>query len=73
MEKYQAEWSCQFKKWTKEFCKHENFLRAVLDLTVFYPMESAVLLMDTRMHTFIHHFFDVRIHPQKGITRKNVA
>jgi hypothetical protein len=73
MEKYQAEWSCQFKRWTKEFCKHENFLRAVLDLTVFYPMESAVLLMDTRMHTFIHHFFDVRIHPQKGITRKNVA
>lgn len=73
MEKYQNEWSIQFKKWTKDFCKHQSFQRAVLDLTVFYPLESAVLLMDTRMHTFIHQFFDVRVHPQKGITRKNVA
>lgn len=72
-QKYQSEWSLQFKKWTKEFCRHQNFLRAVLDLTVFYPAESAVLLMDTRMQTFITQFFGVKIHPQKGISRKSVA
>lgn len=72
-EKYQKEWTVQFKKWSKEFCKHQNFLRAVLDLTVYYPSGSSVLLMDTRMATFITNFFEVKIHPQKGIMRKNVA
>jgi hypothetical protein len=66
-EKYQEEWSIQYKTWVKEFCKHPNFLRAVLDLTVFYPTDSPVLMMDTRMNTFITTFFDVKINPQKGI------
>lgn len=72
-EKYQEQWSIQFKKWTREFCKHENFLRAVLDLTVFYPVDSPVVLMDTRMQTFITQFFEIKIHPEKGIIRKSVA
>ena len=42
-------------------------------LTVFYPMESPVLLMDTRMATFIRQYFDVKIDPEKGIVKKNVA
>ncbi len=71
--KYQVQWESYFKKLTKEFCGHQNFLRAVLDLTVFYPVDSPVLLMDTRMQTFIAGFFEVKIHPQKGIIRKHVA
>jgi hypothetical protein len=69
-EKYQIEWSGQFKKWTKEFCKSQNFLRAVLDLTVFYPVDSPILMVDTRMQAFIGDFFAMKIHPQKGIVRK---
>ena len=72
-EKYCKEWSIQFKRWVKEFCQHQNFLRAVLDLTVYYPVNSPVLLMDSRMQTFITTFFEVRVHPQKGIIRKSVA
>lgn len=72
-EKYCEQWSAQFKEWTKEFCRHQNFLRAVLDLTVFFPADSPVVMMDTRMQTFIVNFFGVRIHPQKGILRKSVA
>lgn len=72
-DKYQEEWSTEFKKWVKEFCKHQNFLRAVLDLTVFYPVDSPVLIMDTRMKTFITDFFEIKIHPEKGITKRNVA
>ena len=67
---YQEEWSRQFKTWTKAFCKHHNFLRAVLDLTVFYPADSPVLMVDNRMNAFIHQYFEVRIDPRKGITRK---
>lgn len=69
-QKYQREWSVQFKIWVKEFCKHPNFIRAVLDLTVFYPADSAVLMVDNRMNTFISQYFDIKIHPQKGIQRR---
>lgn len=67
---YQEEWSSQFKEWTRVFCQQHNFLRAVLDLTVFYPSDSPVLMVDNRMNAFISQFFDVRIHPQKGIVRR---
>jgi hypothetical protein len=73
VDKYTTEWSSQFKKWVKAFCEHHTFLRAVLDLTVFYPPDSPVLLMDTRMQTFVTHFFELKIHPQKGIIRRHVA
>lgn len=68
--KYQEEWSRQFKSWTKAFCRHHNFLRAVLDLTVFYPSDSPVLMVDNRMNAFISQYFEVKIHPQKGIIRR---
>jgi hypothetical protein len=71
--RYQREWSGDFKKWVKEFCRHQNFLRAVLDLTVFYPVESPFLMVDTRMTAFLTEFFDLKIHPQKGIQKINVA
>lgn len=67
---YCEEWTIAFKKWIKEFCRHDNFIRAVLDLTVFYPAESPLLMVDNRMHAFLNQHFDVKIHPQKGIVRK---
>ena len=67
---YQEQWTRAFKQWTKGFCKHDNFLRAVLDLTVFYPVDSPVLMVDNRMNAFINQFFEVKIHPQKGIVKK---
>jgi len=73
IDRYRDEWNRQFKTWVKEFCKHQNFLRAVLDLTVFYPVDSPVLMMDTRMNTFISQFFEVKIHPEKGIIKRGVA
>ena len=74
-EKYRKEWTAGFKAWAKEFCQYHNFLRAVLDLTVFYPADSPVLLMDTRMKVFIAQFFELKIHPQKGIVsqKRSVA
>ena len=69
-EKYSEEWTTQFKTWTKEFCQQPNFVRAVLDLTVFYPADSPVLMVDNRMNAFIQQCFEIKIHPQKGIIRK---
>ena len=72
-EKYSEQWEAVFKEWIKTFCKHHNFLRAVLDLTVFYPSNSPVVMADNRMNNFIHEFFELKIHPQKGILKKGVA
>ncbi len=68
--KYQEEWTYQFRKWAKEFCRHPNFLRAVLDLTVFYPIDSPVLMVDNRMNAFIAQYFSIKIHPEKGIVKR---
>jgi hypothetical protein len=68
--RYQREWTQQFKVWTKDFCKHPNFLRAVLDLTVFYPAGSPVLMVDNRMNAFITQHFEIKFHPQKGIVKR---
>jgi hypothetical protein len=70
LKKYQEEWTHQFKTWAKQFCQHQNFLRAVLDLTVFYPADSPVLMVDNRMNAFIAQYFDIKIHPQKGIVKR---
>ncbi len=67
---YQEEWIARFKEWTKGFCNHHHFLRAVLDLTVFYPADSPVLMVDNRMNAFISQYFEVKIHPMRGISRK---
>ena len=71
--KYQEEWSVMFKRWIKEFCKHENFTRAVLELTVFYPDDYTPQMAGMRLSAFITRFFEVKIDPQKGIIKKSVA
>ena len=72
-EKYEEEWGEEFKRWTKKFCQDKNFLRAVLDLTVFYPVDSPVVMVDNRMQSFLTQFFQIRIHPDKGIQQLKVA
>ena len=67
---YREQWIYQFRKWTRAFCKHQNFLRAVLDLTVFYPADSPVLMVDNRMNAFITQYLDVKIDPRKGIIKR---
>jgi hypothetical protein len=41
-----------------------------LDLTVFYPVDSPLLMVDNRMNAFLSQHFDMKIHPQKGIVKK---
>ena len=73
MEKYQIEWAKVFKNWTKEFCRHESFNRAVLELTVFYPEDYTPQMAGLRLSAFIAKFFDLKIDPQKGIIKRSVA
>ena len=72
-EKYQNEWCTVFKTWTKEFCRHESFNRAILELTVFYPEDYTPQMAGFRLSAFFSKFFDLKIDPLKGIIKKSVA
>jgi len=72
-EKYQDEWQRDIKRWTKDFCKHDTFIRSVLELTVFYPEDYTPQMAGLRMNASITKFFDVKIDPQKGILKTKVA
>ena len=71
--KYQQHWNEIFKRWTKDFCKHDNFRKAVLELTVFYPDDYTPQMAGLRLSAFIIKFFDLKIDSQKGIVKKSVA
>lgn len=72
-ERYRDEWTATFQQWVKEFCRHENFIRAVLELTVFYPEDYTPQMAGLRLSTFITKSFEVKFDAQKGIIKNKVA
>lgn len=68
-DRYYREWSEEFKKWVRTFSQHNNFIMGVLELTVFYPHEAEAQFIGNRLTTFATQFFEVKIHPQKGIIK----
>ena len=72
-EKYQQEWSTAFDHWTTIFCQNEQFLKAVLDLTVFLPQNNHAQLAENRMNYIILQYFEVKIHKNQGIVDVKVA
>jgi len=72
-ERYKEEWSSVFEKWTSDFCGQHQFLMAVMDLTVFLPLNQKVHLAENRMNSFITQFFDLKIHKNLGIVEMKVA
>ncbi|SKC74139.1 hypothetical protein [Ohtaekwangia koreensis] len=73
MEKYSEDWSATYRQWVREFCRHEQFIRAILELTVFYPEDYTPQMAGLRLSTFITKFFELKIDSQKGIVRIRVA
>lgn len=71
--RYQDQWSTTFKSWTKDFCKHDAFRRAVLELTVFYPDDYTPQMVGLRLSAFVTKCFNLKIDLQKGIIKSNVA
>lgn len=67
--KYKQDWEATYKEWVSEFCLKPNFVRAVLELTVFYPEERRSMLAENRMKAFITQQFDLKIYKYKGITK----
>ncbi|MCS6974856.1 MAG: hypothetical protein NZM13_10265 [Cyclobacteriaceae bacterium] len=68
-EVYLREWTTVFKYWVREMSRHRQFLMGILELTVFYPAEEQARFIGNRLQTFVASFFEVKIHPQKGILK----
>ncbi|MEP2668417.1 MAG: hypothetical protein ABJH04_05470 [Cyclobacteriaceae bacterium] len=73
IETYKEEWTIAFDKWTTGFCEQHQFLMAVMDLTVFLPLNRKAHLAENRMNSFITQYFDLKIHKNRGIVEMKVA
>ncbi len=72
-DKYRSDWEEAFQNWTDEFCNHELFIRAVLDLTVFHNDTPHAQMAENRMSHFILQRFGLKMHKQRGLMRNKVA
>jgi hypothetical protein len=66
-DRYMGDWAATFKNWVREFCEKENFLRAVLDLTVLYPQDRTAQLAEQRMRYFFNTYFELKVYRYRGI------
>lgn len=72
-EKYEEDWTETFQEWIAGFCQEVNFLKAILEVTVFYPKERKALLAGNRLKAFISQQFYIKVYKHKGIVRLNAA
>jgi len=72
-EKYEKEWSTAFDQWSTIFCQNEQFLKAVLDVTVFHSPDSPAQMAENRMNYIILHYFELKIHKNRGLIDVKVA
>ncbi len=72
-EKYEEDWSKAFRALTGQFCRHPQFVQAVLDVTVFQPENRHVHLAESRMNAVMLNLFELKIHKSKGIVAMKMA
>lgn len=73
LEKYQEDWENAFKAWVVDFSKSKNFLKAVLEATIFYPEEAQGQRAFSRLRNFIADQFGLKIYKYKGIIPMKIA
>ena len=72
-EKYKNDWSNVFDRWIRELCQREQFVQAVLDLTVFRSQTEQPQMAANRMNFVMLSFFELKVHKSKGLVRMKVA
>jgi hypothetical protein len=70
LQKYKDDWTALFKEWMELFCAKDQFLRVVLDLSVYYSEVNKPQLIENRLQCFIPNFFELKISKHKGIQQK---
>lgn len=72
-EKYQEDWSEIFIEWIRGFCREENFLKAILEVTIFYPEGRKALLAGNRLKTYISQQLYIKVYKYKGIVPLKIS
>lgn len=72
-DRYKEEWTETFSTWIHTFCEQHQFLLAVMDLTVFLPINRKAHLAENRMNACMTQFFELKIHKNRGIVEMKVA
>ena len=72
-DRYKEDWTNTFNQWVQIFCEQHQFLLAVMDLTVFLPINRKAHLAENRMNACITQFFELKIHKNRGIMEMKVA
>ena len=70
---FKTEWEDQFYSWIREFSRNEGFIRAVLEIAVFFPEDRKVDLAETKLNTFLQQHFDLKIRKKRGINAFKIA
>lgn len=66
-EKYCNEWSQTFRQWILQFCLRKSFLKAALEVTIFFPEDATKTTMaGNRMKLFLRSEFDLTFNTRKG-------
>lgn len=73
-EKYKQDWAAAFSRYYRDFSQKPHFVRAVLEVTVFYPKQRKGQLAEARMRAFLsQQFGSLRIHKRFGILGSKTA
>ncbi|SMG27520.1 hypothetical protein SAMN05661096_01617 [Marivirga sericea] len=72
-EKYEEDWSNTLKKWVIEFSKSKNFLKAVLETSIFFPDDKQSQLAYSRLKNYMTDHFGIKIYKHKGIVPMKIA
>lgn len=71
--KYKEDWESAYCAWVREMCQSPLFIRAVLELSVFYPKDRKAQLAANRMQHYLHQHFSLKIYKYRGIVEMKVA
>jgi len=71
--KYESDWKLAFDQWLDELVKSPLFIRAILELTVFYSNEHKGALAAGRLKVYIEQHFGLKLYKYRGIVESQVA
>jgi len=72
-ERFRKDWEAAFKRWSNEFGQNPNFLRAVLEATIFFPKDRKAHLAGNRMKALTSQYFEMKVYKNKGLRRLKTA
>lgn len=72
-EKYTEEWSKTFKSWIEELSNNPNFVKGVLQLSVFNDGDKNLMFVKNGLKAIINDFFEIKIVTRKGLKKVIVS